>query len=389
MSLKWKLTKLFAALEDTFGTDPDADGSDYKFLPTLGDIVFQPQMEVIQREGQVNKFTRQSHVMGAKKGTLTFKLYLKASGLAAAVTAAAAAECDGILQSLFGNVTRGTSTAVTGAGSTTSVIDVTDASTLAVGMAVNIGGETRIITAVNTAAAPDNITLDRALASIPAAAVVVYASSMYRPYDNGHQSLAFCANRDGIEYTFLGCTVSCKLTSVNALGLATLEVTAAVADWSTSTKASLPSTVPTGITAIKPPSVKGAPLAIGGTEEPCYGFEFDPGIKFEYQESTKGAGFAGGDGNVFGFEKTAGEAQGVVKAYYAAAHMTDFVAGTERSIVVSAGTYANGWALYINKAQHTAPAFEEHKGTAGESLPFAVNDAGSANGGYDFTLCLF
>ncbi len=78
-----------------------------------------------------------------------------------------------------------------------------------------------------------------------------------------------------------------------------------------------------------------------------------------------------------------------MKSYYAAGHLTDFTAGTEKSLVVGAGTHLNGWALYIPKAQYMQPQLEEHKGTAGESIPFMATDAGSANGGYDFALTLF
>lgn len=77
-------------------------------------------------------------------------------------------------------------TTVSGGGSSTTVVDVTSAASFAVGDLVMIGGEVRRITAINTAATPDNITITPALSAAPADTTVVYQSETITPYDTGH-----------------------------------------------------------------------------------------------------------------------------------------------------------------------------------------------------------
>ena len=75
-------------------------------------------------------------------------------------------------------------TAVSGSGSTTTVIDVADASNFTAGTScVTIGGETRRITAVDTAATPDNITLATPLSSAPADTTTVTSGITFSPHD--------------------------------------------------------------------------------------------------------------------------------------------------------------------------------------------------------------
>lgn len=379
VAAKMKLSELFHALDTSFGVEVDADGSDYLHLGCMGDMSFQPMVDVITREAQVNDLTRQPHVMGPKKGTLTFKLYLKASGLAAAVTAAAASESDKILQSLLGTVVRGT-TDVVQAGTTATVVNVVSGAHFSKGMAVRVTKAdgtyvTRIVASISSNA----LTLDRSAGTIPVTGSVIYASSRYTRANTGHTSLSFVGYRDGIEYTFRGCNVSAKLTGVTARGSAILDVTANAADWSVTTKygSSLPSAVLTGITAVRAPSIKGAPIAIGGVEEAVYSFDFDFGCKFEFKETTAGGGYEGGDGVVAGMELVDSTPGGAFKVYFAASHLTDFLAGTQRSLVVSSGDHLTGWALYIPNAQYTDTKLEDTRGMVGENIPFMVNDNGA------------
>ena len=88
-----------------------------------------------------------------------------------------------MLRKLFvqalGGRSSGTSTTVTGSGSTTTVIDVTSAAGIVVGDLVLIGGEVRSVTAVDTGATPDNITLHMALSGAPAAGTAVTLGDTY------------------------------------------------------------------------------------------------------------------------------------------------------------------------------------------------------------------
>lgn len=385
--LKWKLAALYCKDEATFATDPSANGSAYKHLKTAYDMTFTPSQDVVERSGLTNQMTRQAHVMGAKAGTVAFKLEVKGSGTAAVSTVAAiAAEADLILQAIFGTVTRGTGSLVVFAGSTASVVNVTAAS----GANFPKGSRVSFNCDVNgycdrfvASVAGDALTLDRALPSVPANGTVVQSSSVYSYANTGQKSLAFVATKDTVQYTLLGCKIdSAKISGSTPRGTAMLDISCSVSDWSKTAKASLPTTDLAGITAVKGPVIKAACYAVGGTEEYAYGMELDFGPKFEYVDSTCALGPVQPDSVNAGVELVDRAIKGTVHPYYLDAHMTDFNAGTERSLAFSCpsttpASSGNGWGFYIGKAQYGQPAFEEHNGMVGQTIPFMVNDNGT------------
>ncbi len=377
MASKMKLAGLYAMHETVFATEPDADGSDYKFIKATEISPFSPSADVIERPGMVRDLVRQPHVLGPKGGSFSFKTELKASGTAAAdAVAAIASESSPFLESVLGSVTRGTGTTVGVGSSTTAIVCVATAG-LAVGMAVEINNEIRIVTAI---ADGTHFTVDRALAGAPSNADVVYASSMFKRSNTGHKSLAFVVFRDGIEYTALGCYAKVKLEGINAKGTAHLSVEVTVGSWAVTTKASLPSTTLAGITAVLAPVIKGAPYALAGTEAIITGLDLDLGAEFMYQESTAAAD------NKAGLELVDMKPSGTVKPWYAAGNLTAFYAGTEQSMVFSAGSRTTGFAIYIGKAQYAPPALEDRGGIVGESIGFMVNDNGASP---ELTVCVF
>lgn len=372
MASKWNLSKLYVAPEVSFGTEPSADGSGYTFQKTLPDISFQPMAEVIERPGQTGDFVRQQHVIGPKGGTLSFKIEIKASGTpAGSAVVAIAAESSILLQNILGTVVRGTGTTVAAAGGdgVTTPMKATSAAGLSKYMAIEVESQVRFITAISGA----DVTLNRALSGIPATSAVVYASSLFKRATTGHASLAFVAFRHGIEYTFLGCFGSAKLVGITARGTALLEVTVTVGDWSPTTKAALPSTVDplSGIHAVKAPVIMGSPCYLDTTEEIIHGLDFDFGQQFVHQDTTTGAQ------GKSGIELTQAQPAGVLKPYHSAAHLTDFLAGTERALAMSVGSRSTGFGLYLPKVQLGQPTLNNHNGMVGEDLPFFVNDNGT------------
>lgn len=374
---KWNISALWAMHEASYKTDPDADGSDYKHIKTIGPT-FQPTADVLERPGQINDLVRQDHVIGVKGGKISFKMEMKASGTAAgSATAAIASESSPILESVFGSVTRGTGRLTT-TGSTTSAIEIATGggSSYVVGMMVEIAGEQRFVASL----AGDQLTLDRPLSGAPAGGVVVYASSMFRRANSGHKSLAFVAKRDGIEYTFLGCKVtSFKFEGINAKGTPLLSVEVDVGTWSVTTKSSLPATDLTGVTAVKAPVVKGSPVAIGGVLQTVHGIDLDPGHEFAFQDSTEDA-----DGKA-GIELVNAGPRGAVKGYYASAHLTDFAAGTASSLAFTCGDRTNGFGFFT-KIQWGQPQLTDKDGMVGEELPFFAVDNATL---YELYVCQF
>lgn len=374
---KFKIAKVYVMPEAAFLTDPDATGAGYKHLKVLPDASWMPTADIIERPGLTNDLVSQQHVVGAKGGTLAFKMELKASGTPAASTIAAiAAEADQILKNGLGTVVRGTG-AVTTAGSTTSTLKVASTAAFAKYMMVLVSGQIRFITSIPNGT---DLVLDRALSGAPGAGVTIYASSLYKRANTGHVSLAFVVIRDGIEYTLLGCKVKVKLAGITARGTALLDVQVDVGTWTETTKASLPSSDLTGITAVKAPVIKGAEFAVAGVTEPVSSLEFDPGMTFEFQESTEGAD------NKSGFEAVDAQPQGVFNPYYAASRLADMLAGGTKSLAFACGDQTNGFGIYIPVAQYGQVGLEDRNGMVGQSVPFMVRDNGTDP---EFVICTF
>lgn len=375
---KWNIARLYAVHETVFLTDPDATGAAYKHIKTLPDMVFTPEVEVIERPGHTGDLVRQEHVLGSKGGKLSFKIEMKASGTPAA-TVAIASESSPFLEAHLGSVVRGTGTTIATAGGdgNPTAIKVTSAAGLSKYMMIEVENQTRFITAISGV----DITLDRALSAIPATSAVVYASSLFKRANTAHKSMALVAFRDDVEYTFLGCSVTaCKLAGVNARGTALLEIEVMVGTFTRTTKASLPAANLTGVTAVKAPVVRGSPLAIEGVAELVSEMSFDPTMTIVFQESTAGAD------NKSGIEAVNAEPKGAIKPYYTVAHWTDFEAGTVRSVAFSAGDRTNGFGIYVPKAQYLQPALEDRNGMVGENIPFACVDNGTDA---EYVICQF
>lgn len=366
MANAWNLHTLHSILESSFNVDPSATGSTMKHLKVLPGATFQPTQDVIERPGMVGDLVTQEHVLGPKGGNLAFKVELKASGTpAASAVAAIASECSDLLEAALGVVTRGTGALTTTGSTTTSIVLASGGSGFSKGMAVEISGEVRIVTNVVS----NTLTLHKALTGAPGSGVVVYASSRFTRANSGHKTMTFTAKRDtGLEYTFTGCKVKVKIEGVDAKGTALLSVEVDAASYSRTTKASLPATDLTGITAIKAPVVKGAPLDWNGVSLAAAGFEFDPGVALSFIETV------GDADNKAGVQITNGDPRGSIKAYYLAQNRIDFEAAASIPLAMCCGTRLNGWAIYVPKAQPLNPAFQDRNGIVGEDIPFAARD---------------
>lgn len=389
--LKWKLSALFIKDEASFGVDPDATGAGYKHLKSAFDMAFTPAQDVHEQSGLTNSMTRQAHVMGTKSGSLTFKLDLKGSGTVTTdEVSAVKAEADMVLFALFGNRTHGVGSkthAATPCTTTVLNVEAGDGAGYAVGMMVNVdcGATYGMVPRFVESIATDAITLDRALPAAPGLGVAVHASTLYKKANTGHVSLAFVATKDTVQYTLLGCKLdSVKISGAQSGAISVLEITVSVSDWSKTAKASLPATILSGITAVKAPIVKASCLAWGDTEYHVNALDLVFNHKFEFVDSTCALGPAVPDSQHAGLELVDAAPQGTIHPYYNDQFMTDFSAGTEKSLAFAVpsqpgATGANGWGVFIPKAQLGQPAFEDHNGMVGQTMPFMVNDNGTAS----------
>jgi len=180
-----------------------------------------------------------------KQGQLPFSVFL--TGLSAAAADATAVVQDNLgllLSGALGGEQLDTSTLVassnTGIGATTP-IEVNDASGLSVGGAVRISGEMRRITAVNTGASPDTITLDQDLSAAPSSGTLVAAAATYYPdeaalvdlADAGHLTFAtlFRGYHSEDQWQARGCFFQIALANLGPNMIPRLNVVAHIQDW--------------------------------------------------------------------------------------------------------------------------------------------------------------
>jgi len=379
----WKLNQLFGMKETTFATDPSANGALFKKL-FAREVVFQPGAEIIEREGDTGSFSRQSHIVGVRGGTLTFKLELKGSGEASFDADSEPSEAHDILRCLLGGFEVGQGGTVA-AGTTTTSIQLAGTPKLNPGAILHVNGHARLIKTVDV----DGLgcDLNAALPAIPANGTQVQVGTTYYLDKDSAGTMAFHGDRDGIFYTFLGCKLTAKLEGVTAKGVALLAISVEVATWHQDAKANLSETIEHLGT--KPPVVKGSSFWIDGVASLVTGLDIDLGITTGFQETTEGA-----EGKSGAYIVDA-KPSGTIKPYHDPDNMTRFLAATEMELAFACGfgsngagaNFCNAWGIFIPAGQYMQPNLEEVAGMAGESIQFMANASGDAFLG-DFTLSL-
>lgn len=363
---------LCADRETTFSTVDSGAYSAYTRIP-MEDGKWEPGEDYFERLVQTNALgVKHAGVIGGKGGKLTFKVGAPGLSVAAAstVTAVANPAISEIIRSCGWSETLDTGTVVTGAGSTTTVIDVTSAAAITVGSMVMINGEARVVTARDTAATPDNITVSPALSTTPAAAVVVYGAANYVLSDADPGTVGFVWKADGFAYRLKGCKGTMKVPDTNARDRVILEFEFMVDTWdNTEPSGTFPTIAPVdNIIALA------GTCNLATTATPTALVGFDPGMTLQPRLSTTGtngrAGWAIAD------------AKPMVKLrpYFSTSFRTDFEARTERELVAQFGSTATrAMAVHATKAQITAyPGETDSNGVVAHDLALALNDSQSS-----------
>lgn len=181
-------TFTFAALDDT----PVSGDTFDVYLQVRAE---QPSLTTAPEDIESNVETLTYERTSAQKGlegcSISFAVELaglettrtKAQGSTDALDA-----IDQLLKGVLGTRTVGEGTQVSGGSSTTTQIDVDDASVFAVGDLVMINNQVRRVTAVDTGSTPDNITVHKALSAAPADNDEVYAAVSYKSVEDGHDA---------------------------------------------------------------------------------------------------------------------------------------------------------------------------------------------------------
>ena len=167
--------------------------------------------------------------------------------------------------------------------------------------------------------------------------------------------MTFTAKRDtGLEYTFTGCKVKVKDRGRRREGDGAPLGRGRRGELLAHHEGLAPATDLTGITAIKAPVVKGAPLDWNGVRS-------RPPASSSIPAWPSFIETVGDADNKAGVQITNGDPRGSIKAYYLAQNMIDFEAAASILLAMCCGTRLNGWAIYVPKAQSLSPAFQDRK----------------------------
>lgn len=370
MALLTNLRSMCVDAEAAFSTPASSAYADYARIPVEGTPTWSPSHELLARPVVANSLGyKYAGAVGAKGGTVTFQTPLPglSTPAGAATAAVVPAWCSQLLKACALSETLGTGTSVSGDLSTTTVIHVSSASGIAVGSLVLIAGEVRAVTARDTVASPNTITLSHALSSAPADDVEVYASAHYALGDSAPGTVTITGKGDGFFYRFKGCKGTFKPRAVSASGdnkRLMLEWTFQVDAWDeVEPSGSVPAlTVPTSVLA------KSSPFYWHGSARVVSGLDFNPNVTITPQEST-----AGENGRA-GWVATDADATLQFTAYRTSgtdALRTDFAAGNERAALAQFGATAGGAVgIYMHAQINAYPAEGDANGLV--TLPVTV-----------------
>jgi len=272
-----RIKSLYVATQSTWATDPDADGSDYRFVHAR-DFSPAPDFgEPIERELQDDTFDSSGIIPGAEGGAFSFKTELRGSGTAAASTVAAIHGEMGLsLLAQFGAVNLGTGTTFS-AGWTTTSGDVAVATTINVGDIIYRLASAGVYEArAVTVKVGSTLTVAPAWSGTPANTDVCYAMANYRAASSGFGYEALCMKGDnGYEITCLGCIGNVKIESLSARKVPLLAFDYLIDDPDfASAKGSLAATTDAYPSAVV---TRRAPFYYNGTATECAELSFDLG----------------------------------------------------------------------------------------------------------------
>ena len=182
---------------DTMSGTPSSGDDFFVFFPMpVENFSMSPETEDLPRDFHRLSLDPPSSVKGLEKSSGSCDLEFPGLSTTLGNGATAALDRTSQIMLCLGSRRAYAGTTVSGSGSTTTVVDVNDASNFAVDDMVMIGGEVARITAIDTASTPDNITLTPALASAPADTTEVYGAEVITPQDTGQRTCTWLWYQD-------------------------------------------------------------------------------------------------------------------------------------------------------------------------------------------------
>jgi hypothetical protein len=295
---------LYVVAEATFGTDPDADGSDYLPIPAQDLSDLKDDLELIETNYFTGRARSTTPIVGRDGASFTFKVPFQGYGTAAGNGAAPAAVdyLDTMLLHIFGSastnngvtVTATSSSSITGGTDVFNIGDVTMVYEAGYPSAVAQRSHAQLVT---TNTSPWTVIPGFADAG-PDAGSVAFGSRSYRLDDDGGATLAFVYVEDDVQYTLLGCRVSSFKATAEAGQPIMLEFDVRCSTKAITTKASLVATLLT--TPVAVPLLVMSPVWFGTTNMGHVGkITLDWALETAVLDSTNGdAAGRGGDESI-------------------------------------------------------------------------------------------
>lgn len=197
---------------NTMAATPSSGDVFYIFWPVKGsNISMGLNVENIERDFVRNTLDKPSSLAGLKTASVSFEVEIPGLENVASDGVAPTVDVYGGVLSAIGARSTSVGEAVSGSSSTTSAVDVTDASTFSVGQHVLINKQLVRITALDTASTPNNLTVSPALSAAPAASDLVYTGETWTPDDQGHQSFTILYQKDDRLMEVRGIVASVRL----------------------------------------------------------------------------------------------------------------------------------------------------------------------------------
>lgn len=301
-----KKRALWLRTEAAYGNDPDADGSDYRWVPTrdLGLLVD------LKNPLETNYFTGRNFDTAPIPGPdgWSFDCKIPLWGLAAAagdgISVGTDDVLDEILLHIFGTQANVVGEGVAAASTTTSLILDTSTGSLqdlvpiweaGIPTGPNGGPRTQWAKKIVAAGAP-TYTIAPTLTTAPTTAAVAYGVKHYRPDDDGGATLAFVYRKDDVDYTLLGGRCTKAIITWESGKEFFLELSFRGDSKTAEAKGSLPL-----VSAAPPSSVLRAtssPLWINNTVYKIQKGSLDLGVVAAELGATSGANGRGGDESV-------------------------------------------------------------------------------------------
>lgn len=370
---------LYVAPESTYGTDPDSDGSDYLACQVIGKPMVQSDLQVVPSNYATGRNRQQVHLVGRDGATLpTEHPLISLSAVASDGVAPPTADwMDAIVSAALGAATSksGEGLASGSTGNTDVRLD-TDAFDVDELLAVNhaTGTEWRPITVDGGGG---TYTVSPALETSPNAARDALGYRYWTQTDTPGASCTLYNVVGGNGYRLSGGRPSLAIEMTAGAEMIKLSAGWRADSQTRESKASIPSISTFSNTPLKAVL---SPVYWGSTKIPC------KSVKINFNASPTDIHSTAGTNGRASIDNLSANPTIELEPAFSTATEDDFIAGTERSIIIQMGSgilgggRGNTWCFYAVKAQVISVQPMDDGNYLRQKVTLAVQDGGIRTG---------